>query len=234
MKPRFSNQRNRALTRTDVVVVVAVVAVLAFLAISLLPEGGGNKRRPAQVNCINNLKTIGIAYRLWEGDNNDEYPMAVSVTNGGAMELVVTGNVTACFRVMSNELSTPKILLCPEDTRRVWATNFSIGFDNSHISYFVGLDADERKPQMLLSGDDNVAISSIPVKSGLLELSTNTPVTWTSLRHVAYNSHFWTAARYRFVGNIGFADGSVQQATTDDLEKALQQTGVATNRLVLP
>ena len=234
MKPRFSHQRNRALTRTDVVVVVAVVAVLAFLAISLLPEGGGNKRRPAQVNCINNLKTIGIAYRLWEGDNNGKYPMAVSATNGGARELVATGNVAACFRVMSNELSTPKILLCPEDTRRVWATNFSTGFDSSHISYFVGLDATETNPQMFLSGDDNFAIGGVPVKSGLLELSSNAPITWTSRRHVAVNSHFWTPARYRFAGNIGMADGSAQQVTTIDLQKALQQTGIATNRLATP
>jgi hypothetical protein len=149
-------------------------------------------------------------------------PMLVSVTNGGAMELVATGNVAACFQVMSNELSTPKILLCPEDTRRVWATNFSTGFGNSHISYFVGLDVtNDTNPQMFLSGDDNLAISGIPVKSGVLQLLTNAPVTWTKARH-------------KFVGNIGMADGCVQQVTTDFLQKALQQTGIATNRLVLP
>jgi hypothetical protein len=149
------------------------------------------------------------------------------------MELVATGNITACFQVMSNELSTPKILLCPEDTYRVRATNFST-LNSSNISYFVGLDAAETKPQLFLSGDDNLAIGGIPVKSGVLELSTNAPISWTSGRHIAYNSHFWTPARYRFVGNIGLADGSVQQVTTDGLQKALQQTGIATNRLVLP
>jgi hypothetical protein len=30
------------------------------------------------------------------------------------------------------------------------------------------------------------------------------------------------------------ADGSAQQVTKDDLQKALQQTGVATNRLAIP
>jgi prepilin-type processing-associated H-X9-DG protein len=231
MKLRLANQRNQALTRTDVIVVVFVLfLVLVFLLLALPAV---NSPKPVPISCISNLKQIGIAYRLWEGDNNGKYPMAVSVTNGGAMELVATGNITACFQVMSNELSTPKILLCPADTRRVWATNFST-LNSSNISYFVGLDAAETKPQMFLSGDDNLAISGIPVKSGVLELSTNTPVTWTSLRHVAYNSHFWTAARHKFVGNIGMADGSAQQFTTDGLQKALQQTGVTTNRLVLP
>jgi prepilin-type processing-associated H-X9-DG protein len=74
---------------------------------------------------------------------------------------------------------------------------------------------------MFLSGDDNFAIGGVPVKSGLLQLLTNTPVAWTKTRHKLY-------------GNIGLADGSVQQLTTDGLRQALQQTGVATNRLVIP
>ena len=232
VKPRFSHQRNRALTRTEVIVVIAMLAILFVLLLpAFVPVHNGRQR----INCVSNLKQIGIAYRLWEGDNNDKYPMAVSVTNGGAMELVATGNVAACFRVMSNELSTPKILICPQDIKAILATNFGEGFNNRNISYFVGLDVtNEANPQMFLSGDDNFAIGGIPVKSGLLELSTNTPITWTSGRHVAYNSHFWTPARDRFVGNIGMADGSVQQVTTDGLQKALQQTGVTTNRLVLP
>jgi hypothetical protein len=230
MKPRFSHQRNRALTRTEVIVVIATLAVLFVLLLpARVPVHNGRQR----INCISNLKQIGIAYRLWEGDNNGKYPMAVSVTNGGAMELVATGNVAVCFQVMSNELSTPKILLCPEDIRRVRATNFST-LNSSNISYFVGLDADPSRPQTFLSGDDNLAIGGVPVKSGLLELSSNAPITWTSGRHVAYDSHFWTPARDRLVGNIGMADGSVQQVITDGLQKALQQTGVATNRLVLP
>jgi competence protein ComGC len=230
MKPRFSHQRTTALTLVEVIVVIAVLAIALAL---ILPALAKAKYHPSRINCVSNLKQIGIAYRLWESDNNDKYPMAVSVTNGGVMELIATGNVAACFQVMSNELSTPKILLCPEDTRRVRATNFST-LNSSNISYFVGLDAAETKPQMFLSGDDNFAISGVPVKSGLLELSTNSSITWTSGRHVAHNSHFWTPARDRFVGNLGMADGSAQQVTTDGLQKALQQTGVATNRLVLP
>jgi len=232
MKLRFSHQRNRALTLTEVSVVIFVIA---FAVALLLPALAAAKIKRSRINCISNVKQIGISFRLWEGDNNDKYPMAVSVTNGGAMELVATGNVAACFRVMSNELSTPKILICPENTHRVWATNFSTDFDNSHISYFVGLDAEEFRTQTLLSGDDNFVIGGVPAKSGLLELSTNIPVAWASGRHsYANNSHFWTPTRYQFFGNLGMADGMVQQVTTAGLQTALQQTGIATNRLVLP
>jgi hypothetical protein len=162
--------------------------------------------------------------------------MQVSVTNGGTMELVATGNVAACFQVMSNSLTDPKLLICPQDTKSILATDYEPNFKNRNVSYFVGLDATDSYPQMFLSGDDNFEIGGVLVKSGLLELQTNAPIVWSSGRHVYVlkNSHFWTPAQYRFIGNVGFADGSAQQLTTDDLQKALQQAGVATNRLALP
>jgi len=42
--------------------------------------------------------------------------MQTSITNGGTMELIGTRRVFAHFGVMSNELSTPKILFCPQET----------------------------------------------------------------------------------------------------------------------
>ena len=139
---------------------IIVLAVVVHSARLQHPNGHSKSTASAISN------KSALPYRLWEGDNNDKYPMAVSVTNGGAMELVATGNVAACFQVMSNELSTPKILICPEDTHRDSCNQFCQGFNNSNISYFVGLDVtNETNPQMFLSGDDNFAIGGIPVKS---------------------------------------------------------------------
>ena len=89
------------------------------------------------------------------------------------MELVATGNVLATFLAMSNELGTPKILHCPEDTDRVETNSFA-ALASSNISYFVNVDATESYPQMFLCGDDNFAVDGVPVKSGLLEITTNT------------------------------------------------------------
>jgi prepilin-type N-terminal cleavage/methylation domain-containing protein/prepilin-type processing-associated H-X9-DG protein len=214
MKPRSSNQTNRALTLVEVLLVIVVLAILAAVLLRVLAKAN---RRESRINCVNNLKEIGLAYRVWEGDNGDKYPMFVSVTNGGVMELIATGNVAACFQVMSNELSTPKILVCQKDADRIVATNFTTDFDNNKISYFVNPDAAEAYPQMMLSGDDNFEIGGVSVKSGLRELSTNAPISWT-------------AARHKFVGNLCFADGSVQQVTQSGLRSAL----VATNRLAIP
>jgi prepilin-type N-terminal cleavage/methylation domain-containing protein len=218
MKPRASNQNNRALTLFEVLVVIAVLAVFVALILPALTSAP----RQNHLGCVNNLKEIGLAYRVWEGDNGDKYPMFVSFTNGGAMELIATGNVAACFQVMSNELSTSKILACPEDKKRLpAATNFSEIQLKYKISYFVGVDAKESQPQMFLSGDDNLAVNGVPPKSGLLELSTNSTIEWTTPRH-------------DYIGNIGLADGSVWQGTSSALCRLLRDSGVATNRLALP
>jgi hypothetical protein len=218
MKPRLSHQRNRALTRIEVVIIVASLAVLAAL---FLPALAASKRKSSRINCVSNVKQIGIAFRLWEGDNNGKYPMSVSVTNGGAMELLAAGNVAACFQVMSNELSTPKILFCPADTRRTYATNFSTGFSGANISYFLNVDAVETYPQMIMLGDDHLLVNGKPVQPGILNLWTNQTITWAKDRHLG-------------CGNLGMADGSAMQVTSDGLQQALWQTGAATNRWVMP
>lgn len=202
MKLRTSNRRNDALTLIEVFVVAVVCSALMIL---ILP---GIMRRPnggQKINCVNNLKQVGLAFRIWEGDNADKFPMQVSLKQGGAMELAITGNVARIFQVMSNELSTPKVLYCPQDASHQSATEFAPHFGTKNISYFVGLDAADKYPAAFLSGDDNFEIKRKPVNPGVLEVATNTPLTWS-------------AARHRFTGNIGLADGSVL-TTTDSLLK---------------
>jgi len=201
---------------------MVVALVLAILVILVLPYWRSRARpRIPRINCINNLKQVGLAYRQWALDNEDKFPMQVSMTNGGTMELTGRGDVYPHFLVMSNELNTPKVLFCPTDQKRKVAFVFTRGLANSNISYFVGLDADETTPQMLLSGDDCMAVDGKPVKPGMLMLSTNAAVAWTKARHNRQ-------------GNVGLADGSVMAVDTSGLRRALVNAGVATNRLAMP
>jgi hypothetical protein len=147
--------------------------------------------------------------------------MEISVFNGGTKELANGRDTWINFLVMSNELDMTKVLICPADNDRSAATNFTTDFNNAKISHFVGFGADVIHPQAFLSGDDNFAIGGVPIKSGLLEFSTNALIVWT-------------AARHNNVGNIGLADGILQQLTQSGLQLALRQTGVAINRLAIP
>ncbi len=218
MKPRIANRKTAALTLVEAVVIIFILSVLAAM---LLPALAAAKRKTSRIGCVNNLKQIGLAFRIWSGDNGDKYPMEVSATNGGTMEQAAAGDATATFQVMSNELSTPKILVCPQDANCSYATNFYGGFTAKNISYFVGLTAYTNSSQAFLSGDDHFQFSSVPVKSGLLEISSATQLKWTAERH-------------KFAGNIGLADGSVQSVSSSGLAKLIQQTGFATNRLAIP
>src|SRR6185369_11481065 len=91
---------------------------LLILPAMLLPALSKAKGRAQEINCSNNMKQIGLAFKVWAVDNNDQFPWACSVTNGGTRELAVRGADTIDpnpihFEVLSNELFTPKILVCP-------------------------------------------------------------------------------------------------------------------------
>lgn len=198
-----------------------VIFLLFMLAIVLLPALASRHSTGQRINCSNNLKQIGISFRIWEGDNNDKYPMFVSVTNGGAMEAVAGGNAIAVFQVMSNELSTPKLLVCPEDKHHHAATNFYDDLTASTVSYFVNVEGTEANPRGILTGDDNFKVRGVAVKSGLLVLSSNTPVTWSANRH-------------KFFGYLLTTDGSVQQANNATLKAWLFSTNSTAVRLAIP
>jgi prepilin-type N-terminal cleavage/methylation domain-containing protein/prepilin-type processing-associated H-X9-DG protein len=217
MKPNCSNQRCRAFTLVELLIVIFLLAMLATM---LLPATSGSVKAK-RIVCVNNLRQIGLTYYLWELDHRGKYPAEISITNGGTMGLADGRNAWINYFVMSNLLSTPKILYCPADTNGFAATNFSSGFNNQNISYFVGLNADTNHTQAFLAGDDNFEIGGVPVKSGLLEISSNMPIAWS-------------AARHKFGGNIGLADGSVQSVDNIGLPKLLGQSGLATNRLAIP
>jgi prepilin-type N-terminal cleavage/methylation domain-containing protein len=227
-------KQNKAFTLIELLVVIAIIAILAAL---LLPALAAAKRKAQRINCISNIKQIGIAFRLWEGDNQDRYPMAVSTAYNGAKEKIYTaGNgataaaqvpagwgMTNIFVVMSNELSTPKVLFCPSDNVRSTTTNFTaLHYDDLNMSYFVCGDAVETYPQMILDGDRNIGTCT----------ANNIPATMTNTTGVQWVGDpaawwAWSAVDMHLrVGNLGMADGSAQQATVAGLQTAL---GTATN-----
>lgn len=214
-----SSQKTRAMTLLEAVVVIFVIA---FLVLMLLPVGSNKRAKQIaqRINCANNIKQIGLAFYLWANDHG-AFPMGVSTNVGGMTELMGTHEAWRTYRVMSNELSVSKILFCPADDER-WppATNFS---DNlkGRISYFIDWDANTNRPLTFLSGDDNLSVAGQPVKSGLFNLSSNSPVAWTTARHHSG-------------GNVGLADGSVHWVKNSELVIRLGQTGLATNRLAIP
>ena len=217
-----TNRSRYGFTLIDLLLVIAILLVLGAILITKI---GASKTRSPRITCTDNLKQVGLAFRIWATDHQDEFPMRASLTNSGIMETVASGNVAAIFQIMSNELNTPKILFCPSDKKRTQATSFdksgAPAFSNSNVSYFIGMDARDILPNSFLSGDDNFLVDGVPIKPGIQTIATNTLVTWSELRHEKQ-------------GNIGLADGSVQGFSSIALKAALKTTGLATNRLAMP
>jgi len=231
MKPRLAKRGNHALTLMEVLVVIGVLMVIA--AILLPPPISGEKKSAQKISCTNNLKQLGLDFKIWAGDNHDKYPMEVSVTNGGAMELIATLGAWKAFQVMSNELGTPIILHCPGDFARSRpATNFTDDLKGK-ISYFTGMSVNNFNPQLLLSGDDNFLRNHSQVKPGPIDVSSPAELEWNGDRHRPKPGWF-SATPKSGGGNILLTDGSVQSVTTSGLKNLIEQTGLTTNRLIIP
>ncbi len=188
-----SHRKQFGFTLIELLVVIATIAVLATL---ILPALAQTSKRALRIQCFNNLKFIGLSFHVWEGDYGGKYPMAVSTSNGGAMENICSqsGNnapagygVTNVFCVMSNKLGTPKILHCPADvspatapgdtpgyhsilgsTISSVATNWA-GFGPGNLSYFVSGNTTDKYPKMILLGDSNIGsmlADGMPIPSG--------------------------------------------------------------------
>jgi hypothetical protein len=201
------------MTLVEVMVILAVVVLLAGL---LLPVVARGRSRSCRINCVSNLKQIGLAFRMWANDCSGGFPFNMSVTNGGSLEWIESGQVWQHFAVMNKELNTPKILACPTDNERPRAINWSEFTSNAKLSYFVGFDASETRPQSILSGDRNMAVP-VDSKTRIVHLTNSSSVEWTSQLH-------------NRIGNLGLGDGSAMQVTTPMLRKSIAAAAPASGQ----
>lgn len=201
MKVPGASDRSRAFTLLELLSVIAIIAILAML---LLPALSKARARARQVECVGQLRQVGVAFHAFAHDHNGHFPMRLPVSAGGTAESAVAARKDAGefalsylhLQVLSNELTTPRLLVCPADDRQP-AFGFST-MNNQNLSYFVALNADYPYPTSILAGDRNLTNDWAGTPAAVVRVGGNFALRWTFELH-------------RFTGNLLFSDGHVEE-----------------------
>ena len=218
-----------AFTRVELLAVILALAGLGLLA---LPALGGSASRSRLAQCFNNLRQVGAGFQSWAMNSGEKFPWQVRRSDGGQNNTGGSNpsavNPFIHFATISNELGTPRILVCPSDYAKRPASDFSassaggllhINFRNNSVGYLVGLDATLDRPGTILSGDRNVRTSRAM-------LCGNTGISANSLDGKDPGLGF-TNGVHGLYGHVGSSDGSVQIGGRDLLQKLSLNSGDA-------
>lgn len=145
--------RLRAFTVVELMIVIVAIAVLIGL---LLPYLAHQREQSLRIKCVNHLKSASLAFKIFASDGGDRYPYQVvpPLTNATPQATIALTNATlaapastmfagqtqqaawAHWGFISNELGSPKILICPGNRRKKnnvatdWTTNHRRGFSS--------------------------------------------------------------------------------------------------------
>jgi len=140
----------------SIALTIIVIAFMSFSGATFLPALSRAKNRAQMINCCNNLKQIGLAFKVWEIDHTNQFPFNVSTNDGGTLELCQRGpdgfeiDPTVHFLVLSNELNTPKILICPAGAKQPAADWQFLNANNISYRLRSGEAVNSQDPQQVL------------------------------------------------------------------------------------
>jgi hypothetical protein len=127
--------------------------------------------------------------------------------------------VYSTFLVMSNDLATPQILVCPSDTRK--AANSWASLKETNVSYFLGIESKEDRPGAPLVGDRNLG-GGRPKRDCPVALVTKIADEFTA--SYVPKAH-WTNTIHYYLGNVSIGDASAHTVTARQMQDIFWTSG---------
>ena len=226
-----------AFTLVELLVVIAVIAILAAL---LLPALATAKKKALRAGCIQNLKQMALAELIWVHDSEKGAIHWRTEKEDGGTKGYAPGLIASPwfqYLWLSNELGSPKILVCPADKSqaRNVATSFNANNADSLISkkenclsFFIGSDCDaggangtplpmEQVQNHVMFGDRNLRYDG----------TTDCGIGAKNLYYIDSRNQrsvgAWTNAIHGTMGDLALVDGSVAQCAHTGLTNLMSQ-----------
>ncbi len=145
---------------------LVVIGIIALLAAMLMPALSKAQEAARQADCVNQLKQIGLALKMYSNDMRGQYPNGL--TSDGALDenvhhnspglahlwydnYVETGKGFVCRSTKNSPADKYKTLAAASDT----ATGGSVKTERSSYLYYAGLAADDVTAENGLCRDKN-------------------------------------------------------------------------------